>query len=573
MISPTSRKRLCFHQGQWQTSDGEETFPIESSVVNLLKSELLDQSALGEISSFESIPLIGICYFREAIFKLAMKRLRPYLPDHSLRFADLAGGGGHFANAIKEELSVDSQIYVVDISARFLKSAPSEFKKICSDIRYPVFQQNSMDVAALWVALHHFNLSDQRACLTEAFYALKQGGTLLLFEPNHDFFPRKLLMSFNFLKKNVYFDEEEKHLSSKKVVALAREVGFSHAETTFLNPAYSREFTKKLKFGLLYFILTEFFYLLDCLKISSFLNFFLKEWWGMYFLTILNRPAPCPSCSCNEVSFKFKKQSSSLFKCNHCSLEYLYPKPSLVELQKLYNENYYSPWLQDSSEGQLKLLKEATFKRYLNQITTYKTTGALLDVGCALGSFLKLAREEGFTPYGIDLNPVAIESAKKITDNAWVGTLESMSFEANSFDVIVMSDLIEHVLDIKSTLAEASRILKEDGILLIATPNTNSLSHLLMRKHWPHYKMEHLHYFNPKNFAAVAEQFVILKIFSVIKNISLSYFGNLLCKYSEHFLISAVGRFCTLFSKYIYNFKICFPMGEMGIILKKEKIK
>ena len=59
---------------------------------------------------------------------------------------------------------------------------------------------------------------------------------------------------------------------------------------------------------------------------------------------------------------------------------------------------------------------------------------------------------------------------------------------------------IEHVRHPQETLLKANRLLKDEGLLLIVTPDTASLSHHLMGKRWTHYKPEHFFYSTAAHF-------------------------------------------------------------------------
>jgi SAM-dependent methyltransferase len=109
----------------------------------------------------------------------------------------------------------------------------------------------------------------------------------------------------------------------------------------------------------------------------------------------------------------------------------------------------------------------------------------LLDVGCGGGQFLVLMRHLGWEVAGIDPDPAAVQVAReRFGLEVTVGTLEQYRFADESFDVITMNHVIEHVLDPIGVLSECRRILRPGGRLIVATPNIQSLGCALFGKSW-----------------------------------------------------------------------------------------
>jgi 2-polyprenyl-3-methyl-5-hydroxy-6-metoxy-1,4-benzoquinol methylase len=111
--------------------------------------------------------------------------------------------------------------------------------------------------------------------------------------------------------------------------------------------------------------------------------------------------------------------------------------------------------------------------------------GRVLDVGCGDGGFLHLMSKAGWSVEGLDFDPKAIESAKvKYGLELRHGDLPSAGFQEGAFDAVTMSHVIEHVPDPVSLLAEARRVLKPGGRLVVTTPNSRSLGHEKFGRFW-----------------------------------------------------------------------------------------
>lgn len=98
--------------------------------------------------------------------------------------------------------------------------------------------------------------------------------------------------------------------------------------------------------------------------------------------------------------------------------------------------------------------------------------GSLLDVGCGEGTISNILIEKGFDVVGIDFSNVAVEKAKGQGVKAMVVDVDNgIPFDENKFDVVWMGDILEHVFDPIFLLAEAKRVLKENGCILLTVPN------------------------------------------------------------------------------------------------------
>lgn len=133
--------------------------------------------------------------------------------------------------------------------------------------------------------------------------------------------------------------------------------------------------------------------------------------------------------------------------------------------------------------------------------------GRLLDVGCGSGAALAIMRSMGWQVEGVDLDPRAVEVAHRLGIDARVGTVESQRYPDASFDAIMMSHLIEHVLDPASVIAECHRILRPGGRLGITTPNAESRGHGQFRERWRGLEPpRHVQIFTARSLTCLAKQ-------------------------------------------------------------------
>jgi SAM-dependent methyltransferase len=116
---------------------------------------------------------------------------------------------------------------------------------------------------------------------------------------------------------------------------------------------------------------------------------------------------------------------------------------------------------------------------WLKTLLKYKRPpGRVLELGAAYGAFVGLLKLAGFDPIGLDLSPWVVNFAHQTFDVPMLtGRIEKQNLESESFDVIVMMDVLEHLPNPVETLSECMRLLKPDGILMIQTPEYKELSY------------------------------------------------------------------------------------------------
>ncbi len=196
-----------------------------------------------------------------------------------------------------------------------------------------------------------------------------------------------------------------------------------------------------------------------------------------------------------------------------------------------------------------------TFQKYLDRIVRLGKKSAdgakkkLLDVGAATGFFMNLARGRGFDVTGVELCDFAAAKGRERGLPIITGTLESARLPENYFDVVTMCDVLEHVTDPKNFLLEARRILAPEGLLVINTPDAESLVARILGKRW-HLIVppEHLHYLSPKNVGEFLckNGFEIIENTTIGKRFTLQYIFKTLYKWQKLSLWNSLSK---LFSK------------------------
>ena len=95
----------------------------------------------------------------------------------------------------------------------------------------------------------------------------------------------------------------------------------------------------------------------------------------------------------------------------------------------------------------------------------------ILDIGCGVGAFVRRLREFSDEVYGTDIDAGHVAEGTLEVPNLGLAVGEAMPFADNTFDVIILHEVLEHVDDDVQTLREAKRILKPGGRIVVFCPN------------------------------------------------------------------------------------------------------
>jgi len=263
-----------------------------------------------------------------------------------------------------------------------------------------------------------------------------------------------------------------------------------------------------------------------------------------------------------------------LYNCGNCDLYFTHPLPQLPPLD-LYNNDYYASW--GMTDGQLPnyvyKLKRKNMAHHLAQIQKLVPTGRILEVGSAMGSFLKVAQEGGYDVFGVEVSAQGCEAARSLVGEKCIiqGTVEEANLEENSFDVIFLSDLLEHIPQPTRFLEELNKLLKINGLIYIVTPDPKHWSHKVFGKNWVHHKEEHLLFFSEKSLEWISDRYSYITEChsSSLKYVNIKYLLSQLNHFNYGFLSNAVKKVAKLLPCFISEFLVPVPLGEVQYALRK----
>lgn len=129
--------------------------------------------------------------------------------------------------------------------------------------------------------------------------------------------------------------------------------------------------------------------------------------------------------------------------------------------------------------------------------------GQLFEIGCGNGVNLLRLRSLGWTVRGQDFDPLAVDTARSAGLNVSESLDAVLATQAGSFDVVLLSHVVEHVHDLDRVFADASSLLAVGGTLVVITPNGQSLSAKAFRSAWRGLEApRHLQVFGPRSLRA-----------------------------------------------------------------------
>jgi len=181
-------------------------------------------------------------------------------------------------------------------------------------------------------------------------------------------------------------------------------------------------------------------------------------------------------------------------RCKSCGFAYLASwEQSLEQSEELYD--YYGALGKEDLTRRYSPENSARQQQLLKALAGYTQRRRLLDVGCGDGQLLQTARDEDWDAVGIDLSESAILLCHRRGLAASRTDFFDESLDEKRFDVIVMSELIEHVPSPQRFLKRAEELLAADGVLYLTTPNFGSLARRMLGEAWSVIHPEHIGYF------------------------------------------------------------------------------
>ena len=298
-----------------------------------------------------------------------------------------------------------------------------------------------------------------------------------------------------------------------------------------------------------------------------------------HFITMKKLTA-CPVCDNSStkphlecIDYMKSREVFTLEKCNHCQFIFTNPRPEdrLGEFNKF--EDYISH--SDTKEGLRSkcyhIVRSWNIKQKVKLLE--KEKGTVLEIGSGTGKLLAKCKEVGWKTIGVEPNLEARKIAKETNHIELIGNINTVKEKKNSIDRVMLWHVLEHIPNIDEVFVKINLLLKDDGKLIIAVPNSKAYDAEKYQENWAGYDVpRHLSHFQKTTFKRIADKhsFEITKIKPMWYD---AFYTSLLSEKIKTGKYNYIKRFSTGLRS---NIKAVVGKGEFSrliFILEKKRAK
>lgn len=262
----------------------------------------------------------------------------------------------------------------------------------------------------------------------------------------------------------------------------------------------------------------------------------------------------CPVCNNSHIRdyFRLQRNNLSALKCKNCNHVFIenspitpsnaadyYTMEDFKGNRKLQNNRWYTNYYRDCfADYAAHLDSSLTLKQFQEKLEFFNSQfpqrGRFLDVGCATGVFLDMAKKQGWDVEGVEISPDHASYAKEnFSLKVHITDLTKQDLDCEPFHAISLFDVIEHTSDVNSMVAACKKLLVDNGIMLIRTTAEESflrdIAKIIYRASltkfelpmlW-FYSFEHIQSFSLKSLTTLFKNhnFSIMEIFREEENL------------------------------------------------------
>lgn len=258
----------------------------------------------------------------------------------------------------------------------------------------------------------------------------------------------------------------------------------------------------------------------------------------------------CPACSANNshnyLEIKDHSVSGEVFKtmqCGNCSLIYTNPRPEAEALGPYYESEDYISHTNNTRtlfEKAYHIVRSYMLKQKWKAIAKHQhKTNSLLDIGAGTGAFLNHVQHKVELIQGVEPS----DKARKIAEKQ-LGIKLSSSLDAvvnKDFDCITLWHVLEHLPELRSDLNKINQLLKDEGLLIIAVPNSQSYDAKNYQEFWAAYDVpRHLYHFTKESLDKLIQSYNFEKVETRNMPFDSFYVSLLSAKYQKSSKLKAI---------------------------------
>lgn len=209
----------------------------------------------------------------------------------------------------------------------------------------------------------------------------------------------------------------------------------------------------------------------------------------------------CPVCLFQYSKPVYSNGDLIIRRCPSCEMVFLQGGPGAYNAE---HYEYYKNKLEIPADKLYGRLNEKRYYIIMDRLNRYRKNNRLLDVGCGVGHFVRVAKLSGWASLGMEIAPDAVQICKANGIDVIAADLMDLSFKED-FDVVTLFEVVEHLKDPRAYINKVRGILRNSGCMMITTPNFNSITRRMIGDRWRVINKEHLYYFTPKTLRRMVE--------------------------------------------------------------------
>lgn len=237
----------------------------------------------------------------------------------------------------------------------------------------------------------------------------------------------------------------------------------------------------------------------------------------------MNELKNCPICASDKFDlfletkdFSVSKETFKIVKCINCDFHFTNPIPEEDRISSYYKSDDYVSH-NSTKKGIINkiyhVVRWYSLRKKLRLINKYSGNKFLLDIGAGTGHFLNLASKSGWNVNGLEPDAEARKVAYNVNQIKLNDIKELDKIENNSYDVITMWHVLEHVYHLNDQLESIKRKLKDTGVLVVAVPNMSSYDAKHYGEYWAAYDLPiHLYHFTPHSIKSLMDKHGLYQI-------------------------------------------------------------
>lgn len=234
----------------------------------------------------------------------------------------------------------------------------------------------------------------------------------------------------------------------------------------------------------------------------------------------------CPICESKNLQDYLhlkddflSRETFAIQQCSDCNFLFTNPRPTKEAIGSYYKSDDYISH-SNKSKGLFAALYQIARKLNLSSkyfiIAKHSTIGKALDIGSGTGHFLNYLQNKQWQVQGIEPDEDAAQFSRSNFSLQIDSEKKLSELDKNSFDLITMWHVLEHVHGLNERMTEIANLIKPEGLLILALPNPESFDAKHYVKYWAAYDVpRHLYHFTKETVynLAVKHNFVVEKVF------------------------------------------------------------